>query len=1259
MRPRLSPRRAFECVSVCLLACLALLASPARGGVDVPVESEADYVVLLDAIRASEYTRQGYLEGNANPRMVAAVAGLWAFSEANPLATPEQLAAFVGAYDAELSQAVVGDERLAGTGAVLAALTGTRVASDGALSGTDTRVGRRAMELLGVELPGLESFERSRLRMSRFDAGSVRRWIHQDRTADVLTGVLAGVTPGGERVEGLAAAGAAYLESLGYTPMLGMVDPAQVEVNAGLAGLPDYAGFVAIRDDAGAHTTLEGEVFGRIDAIQADAEAMLDDIGVAEIPEDLGLDSVGLFAAAGDPGHPDHAAAVQFLEGRRQAVIDAFRETSDDRAAVFARTMLLSQSSYPDVRYVAGSTRSFAGMQLQINNDLAVAQQSLGIVGSLAELGAAYATGNVFGGIVATADTVSGILGLADLLGDGPPSADEQIFTQIAELRQQVEDMRVQMHERFDIVDAKLDVIFSTMVAAFGMIQDGINQLLADIASVRGSLDRIEAALFGFAQNVLLVDLTLQTDAVLDYRAKTGSDLSYNDFSPSFVGGASGLTTFATFTAQTSAFAGPEDGQAMSLTIDNAAELLSGDAVVSRLLNDFRRVPSGLVTTGGVPVAGPILSGRVAAPAPWAQAGASYAQLARENPWYFAYMLRNQQDASGGNSPQVDQIIAQGERIVSLAEATRGRDDLFNALLGRASDGIAGTQQAIDDLIDAELAARGWMNATQRVDPWGELGQPATRLVTTIDRLNLSGIGDTFTVVPYVDQLPERGWEMSISDNRTGGSAGVSRSALASRNALDWKHRRTSTPRPLVHIDPGSPNAWDGYDFEIEVEMRIDGDRRSRRTIGAVVEINDPFDNGWGPLEEPWDFENTVTFAQFSHSAWIYWQGGNARLGLDLSDGDLTGEVYDSGDVFITDDQGWGFPQQHHVETRIRITSDTSDYVYDGYDYFPAQTAYLTGLYADARDDVRAAVSAELVSPGSPVVTQGEALADTVALLDGYLTLGTPHALARSEILRSALRGVPDADGLGFRMGDVIEVIGALSGEDAGALGGARGFDLPTLEEHFAQRIAGVGAEVGLALGGDDAAFPYVELVLAELRDLRGHAFDLAVDDTYLAQGWVSVDAAAGLMANDIGQAGRIDNEDLMVDLAYFGMPGHTAPAHGTVTVFADGSFEYVAEPGFEGVDSFDYRLVAQVGDPSNPVGDPNVYSEPATVVVRVGASGCVADVTGDGLLNFFDVAAYIGLFSDGDPAADLTGDGSLNFFDVSAYVGLFNAGCP
>jgi hypothetical protein len=56
----------------------------------------------------------------------------------------------------------------------------------------------------------------------------------------------------------------------------------------------------------------------------------------------------------------------------------------------------------------------------------------------------------------------------------------------------------------------------------------------------------------------------------------------------------------------------------------------------------------------------------------------------------------------------------------------------------------------------------------------------------------------------------------------------------------------------------------------------------------------------------------------------------------------------------------------------------------------------------------------------------------------------------------------------------------------------------------------------------------------------------------------------------------------------------------------------------------------------------------------------CLADLAAPfGTLNFFDVAAYIGLFNAGDPAADFAAPfGLINFFDISAFISQFNTGC-
>lgn len=57
----------------------------------------------------------------------------------------------------------------------------------------------------------------------------------------------------------------------------------------------------------------------------------------------------------------------------------------------------------------------------------------------------------------------------------------------------------------------------------------------------------------------------------------------------------------------------------------------------------------------------------------------------------------------------------------------------------------------------------------------------------------------------------------------------------------------------------------------------------------------------------------------------------------------------------------------------------------------------------------------------------------------------------------------------------------------------------------------------------------------------------------------------------------------------------------------------------------------------------------------------CQADFApADGILDFFDIAAFLAAFSGEQPAADLARPfGQFDFFDVAEYLGAYNAGCP
>lgn len=55
----------------------------------------------------------------------------------------------------------------------------------------------------------------------------------------------------------------------------------------------------------------------------------------------------------------------------------------------------------------------------------------------------------------------------------------------------------------------------------------------------------------------------------------------------------------------------------------------------------------------------------------------------------------------------------------------------------------------------------------------------------------------------------------------------------------------------------------------------------------------------------------------------------------------------------------------------------------------------------------------------------------------------------------------------------------------------------------------------------------------------------------------------------------------------------------------------------------------------------------------------CAADVVRDGLLDFFDVQAFLNLYSQGSVIADFNADGLFDFFDVQAFLNAYSDGCP
>ncbi len=170
----------------------------------------------------------------------------------------------------------------------------------------------------------------------------------------------------------------------------------------------------------------------------------------------------------------------------------------------------------------------------------------------------------------------------------------------------------------------------------------------------------------------------------------------------------------------------------------------------------------------------------------------------------------------------------------------------------------------------------------------------------------------------------------------------------------------------------------------------------------------------------------------------------------------------------------------------------------------------------------------------------------------------------------------------------------------------------------------------------------------------------LAIDLGTIGSGSGDVSQAFSMFNNAVG-----GGFGAPIDIELLSSTGDTAQLStdfATVnSLLADGSTAFLAslDDSAEGTYSATYTF--RVHNAQSMFASPTMVEDLVLTlsgVVDAGAD-CLADINGDGLLDFFDVSAFLGLFSSGDLAADLNGDGSLDFFDVSAFLGAYSVGCP
>ena len=296
--------------------------------------------------------------------------------------------------------------------------------------------------------------------------------------------------------------------------------------------------------------------------------------------------------------------------------------------------------------------------------------------------------------VVATGNIVGAVMNVYSLFGDSEPNPDQMILEEIGKLREQVSELRTEMHDRFDRVDAQLNTIYTTMNDRFdmidvqlGRINGNLQEIQQTLATLENTLARIEHNNFEFMDAANRRPLLNQMNSVLGYQQRTGQRLPYE---PQFVDAESLFYTWATEHAYDALSAGPlqrdySDGAVL-------AELSAYPLDVN--LNYL----NGWLKSKNFPT---FADERLPGPRDWLFANRAYTTLGMESPAFLDRINTNDPqrkqnfDAVGGELETALRRISTQTVISGTAVVTVGNTSIFSSVLGYYNDKLIRFERVI------------------------------------------------------------------------------------------------------------------------------------------------------------------------------------------------------------------------------------------------------------------------------------------------------------------------------------------------------------------------------------------------------------------------------------------------------------------------------------------------------------------------------------------------------------------------------------
>lgn len=347
--------------------------------------------------------------------------------------------------------------------------------------------------------------------------------------------------------------------------------------------------------------------------------------------------------------------------------------------------------------------------------------------------------------VIATGNALAAVMTIVSLFGEQGPSPEQMILEEIGKLREQIDQLGEEMHDRFDRVDEQLNTIYDTMQERFDQIDLQLGRINGSLVEIQQSLlnldmrlSRLERNNYEFLDALGRRPLVDAINGGIGYRRRTGLAMPYQ---PEFVTYENTFHTWGTANAFDALSAGPTQRDYRDSQVLSELNAYPLDANLNYL--------NGWLAAKGLPT---FASKRLPSPRDWLFASRAYARLGSEWPEHMRRIDPQRQADLDAVGLQLETALRTLGTMV--APGSNGQSPLFTAVISYYSAKLDSLDAR---LLESELAfidqQADQLQRSTGFDLYGGVDQQLTYTAPALDRIGCADVEAPENFAQYMPNL--------------------------------------------------------------------------------------------------------------------------------------------------------------------------------------------------------------------------------------------------------------------------------------------------------------------------------------------------------------------------------------------------------------------------------------------------------------------------------------------------------------------------